>query len=349
MKPFNVLACLALLLICHGGSTEAQVQSDRGTVHSFHRQSLTKTYFSEGAGVGDLNADGKPDVVYGPYWFEGPEFKVSHEIYTPKPQPMNAYADHFFAWVHDFNSDGFNDVLTVGFPGTPAYVYENPGKDVASAGHWTKHQVFDWVSNESPAFTDITGDGKPELVCTRAGMFGYAEPSDKNFDAWKFTRISEVVAHERFGHALGVGDVDGDGKLDVIANNGWFKNPGSNDQALWEFEAVPFCPGGADMFAYDVNADGLNDVITSLDAHGYGLVWWEQQKSPTGQREFKRHLIMGSKPSENPYGIHISELHSVKMADINGDGLQDIITGKTYWSHHRQSSEWDAGDRKSVV
>ncbi|MFN9346013.1 MAG: PVC-type heme-binding CxxCH protein, partial [Planctomycetota bacterium] len=164
-----------------------------------------------------------------------------------------------------------------------------------------------------------------------------------NFDAWKFTRISEVVAHERFGHALGVGDVDGDGKLDVIANNGWFKNPGSNDQALWEFEAVPFCPGGADMFAYDVNADGLNDVITSLDAHGYGLVWWEQQKSPTGQREFKRHLIMGSKPSENPYGIHISELHSVKMADINGDGLQDIITGKTYWSHHRQSSEWDAG------
>ncbi|MFN9627574.1 MAG: PVC-type heme-binding CxxCH protein, partial [Planctomycetota bacterium] len=343
MKPFNVLACLALLLICHGRSTEAQVHSDRGTVHSFNRQSLTKTYFSEGAGVGDLNADGKPDVVYGPYWFEGPEFKVSHEIYTPKPQPMNAYADHFFAWVHDFNSDGFNDVLTVGFPGTPAYVYENPGKEVASAGHWTKHQVFDWVSNESPAFTDITGDGQPELVCTRAGMFGYAEPSGKNFDAWKFTRISEVVAHERFGHALGVGDVDGDGKLDVIANNGWFKNPGSNDQALWEFEAVPFCPGGADMFAYDVNADGLNDVITSLDAHGYGLVWWEQQKSPTGQREFKRHLIMGSKPSENPYGIHISELHSVKMADINGDGLQDIITGKTYWSHHRQSSEWDAG------
>ena len=343
MNPFHTLACVALLLVCNGGLTEAQVQSDQGTVHSFNRQSLTKTYFSEGAGVGDLNADGKPDVVYGPYWFEGPEFKVSHEIYAPKPQPMNAYADHFFAWVHDFNGDGFNDVLTVGFPGTPAYVYENPGKEVAAAGHWIKHQIFDWVSNESPAFTDITGDGKPELVCTRAGMFGYAEPSGKDFDAWKFTRISEVVAHERFGHALGLGDVDGDGKLDVMANNGWFKNPGPGKQGLWDFEAVPFCPGGADMFAYDVDADGLNDVITSLDAHGYGLVWWQQQKGADGQREFKRHLIMGSKPSENPYGIHISELHSVKMADINADGLQDIITGKTYWSHHRQSSEWDAG------
>ena len=336
-------ACMAWLLACSVNSCVAQDQTSQGTVHSFSRQSLTKTYFSEGAGVGDLNADGKPDVVYGPYWFEGPEFKVSHEIYAPKPQPMNAYADHFFAWVHDFNADGFNDVLSVGFPGTPAYVYENPGKQVASHGHWTKHQVFDWVSNESPAFTDINGDGRPELVCTRAGVFGYAEPSGNNFEAWKFTRISEVVAHERFGHALGVGDVDADGKLDVIANNGWFKNPGPDHSGLWDFEAVPFCPGGADMFAYDVNADGLNDIITSLDAHGYGLVWWQQQKSPDGQREFKRHLIMGSKPSESPYRVHISELHSVKMADINGDGLQDIVTGKTYWSHHRQSAEWDAG------
>ncbi|MFO0012170.1 MAG: PVC-type heme-binding CxxCH protein [Planctomycetota bacterium] len=339
--PTRIRRCVAIwLAISIASNLHAQ---DSGTVHSFDRQALTKTYYSEGAGVGDLNADGKPDVVYGPYWFEGPEFKVPHEIYPAKPQPMNAYADHFFAWVHDVNGDGFNDVLTVGFPGTPAYVYENPGKGVATHGHWTKHQVFDWVSNESPAFTDVTGDGKPELVCTRAGMFGFAQPTGNNFDAWQFTRLSGVVAHERFGHAMGVGDVDGDGKLDIMANNGWFKNPGPNREGLWDFEPVPFCPGGADMYAYDVDGDGLNDVITSLDAHGYGLVWWEQQRTASGDREFVRHLIMGSKPSENPYGIHISELHSVRMADINGDGLQDIVTGKTYWSHHRSSAEWDSG------
>ena len=282
-------------------------------------------------------------MVYGPYWFAGPDFKKSHEIYPAKPKPMNAYADHFFAWVHDFNADGHNDVLTVGFPGTPAYVYENPGKTLNSHGHWTKHQVFDWVSNESPAFTDITGDGQPELVCTRAGMFGYATPTKNSFDPWTFTRISDAIAHERFGHALGVGDVDGDNRQDILMNAGWFKNPGSNQEGLWEFSPTPFCPGGADMFAYDVNGDGLNDVITSLDAHGYGLAWWEQRLDANGQREFVKHLIMGSKPSENPYGLHFSELHSVRLADINGDGLQDIITGKTYWSHHRQSSNWDAG------
>jgi len=335
--------CLLALLATLAFSSPSPAEEPQGTVHSFERQSLTQTYFSEGAAVGDLDGDSHMDVVYGPYWFAGPDFKKSHEIYPAKPQPMNAYADHFFAWVHDFNADGHNDILTVGFPGTPAFVYENPGKSVRDHGHWTKHQVFDWVSNESPSFTDITGDGLPELVCTRAGMFGYATPSKNSFEPWTFTRISEAVAHERFGHALGVGDVDGDQHQDILMNAGWFKNPGSNKEGLWDFQAVPFCPGGADMFAYDVNSDGLNDVITSLDAHGYGLAWWEQRLDPNGQREFVKHLIMGSKPSESPYGVHFSELHSVRLADINGDGLQDIVTGKTYWSHHRQSSNWDAG------
>ena len=85
--PQRIFAFLALFLACNAPLLVAQEPSDRGMVHTFNRQSLTKTYFSEGAGVGDLNADSKPDVVYGPYWFEGPEFKVSHEIYAPKPQP----------------------------------------------------------------------------------------------------------------------------------------------------------------------------------------------------------------------------------------------------------------------
>ena len=41
---------------------------------------------------------------------------------------------------------------------------------------------------------------------------------------------------------------------------------------------------GADMFAYDVNGDKLADIVTSLFAHGPGLVWYEQQKSRAGRR-----------------------------------------------------------------
>ena len=45
----------------------------------------------------------------------------------------------------------------------------------------------------------------------------------------------------------------------------------------------------------------------------------------------------------NRYGLLFSELHSVNLADIDGDGLKDIVTGKTYYSHHKQSPLWDAG------
>ena len=87
---------------------------------------MTETYFSEGTAVGDLNGDGIKDVVYGPYWFAGPSFTEKHEIYAPVPQPMEKYTDHFFAWIYDFDGDASPDVFTVGFPGTPAFVYKNP-------------------------------------------------------------------------------------------------------------------------------------------------------------------------------------------------------------------------------
>ncbi len=96
------------------------------------------------------------------------------------------------------------------------------------------------------------------------------------------------------------------------------------------------------MYAYDVDGDGDNDVITSLAAHDFGLAWFEQIVKD-GERSFERHTILGSKPRDNPYGIVFSELHSVNLADIDGDGLKDIVTGKTYYSHHKGSPMWDAG------
>lgn len=307
------------------------------------RQQLSSTYFSEGANAGDLNQDGKPDVVCGPFWYEGPEFTKSREIYPPKPQPLDFYADNFFSWVHDVNRDGRNDVFVVGFPGTPAFVYENPGKE---AGHWPKHQVFDSVSNESPHFTQLVGDETPELVCTRNGRFGFATlPADGSFSEWKFHSISDQAAPERFGHGLGVGDINGDKKLDILTAGGWFEQPGADPESTtWSFHEAKFTNsyGGAEMYAYDVDGDGDNDVITSLAAHDYGLAWYEQDTTGT-KPVFREHTIMGKTPEQSHYGLVLTELHSVALVDMNGDGLKDIVTGKTYWSHHKQSPMWDAG------
>ena len=313
-------------------------------LHTFERQRLTDVYFSEGAGTGDLNGDGSPDIVYGPYWFAGPDFTSKREIYKPQPQDRERYADNFFSWVYDFSGDGWNDVLVVGFPGTPAYVYENPQQDGLDQ-HWAKHEVFDWVSNESPQLIDLEGDERPELVCTRDGFYGFASVNWQSpLSTWSFQPISERIAAPRFGHGLGVGDVNGDGRKDVLHAKGWFEQPRSGArEGRWKLHDVPFSTsyGGAEMYAYDVDGDGDNDVITSEAAHDFGLSWYEQVQEGD-HTTFQRHAIMGSQPSHSRYGLVFSELHSVNLADIDGDGLKDIVTGKTYYSHHRQSPMWDA-------
>jgi hypothetical protein len=336
---------IAVVLMLVTGEVGA-VGAEPETPHKFERQQLTDVYFSEGVGVGDLNGDDKPDVVYGPYWFAGPDFTARHEIYPPQPQNREAYANNFFSWVYDFNGDGWNDVFVVGFPGTPAHVYENPTSENPEA-HWQKHEVFDWVSNESPHLFDLVGDERPELVCTRDGYFGFATVDwERPFEPWTFHPISEQIADKRFGHGLGVGDVNGDGRQDLIHAGGWFEQPASGaDTSRWAAHAVKFSDayGGAEMYAYDVDADGDNDVITSLAAHDFGLAWYEQESGAGVQPAFQKHLIMGATPQDNRYGVVFSELHSVNLADIDGDGLKDIVTGKTYYSHHQQSPMWDAG------
>jgi hypothetical protein len=333
----SAMLILVLLAASRGAVAEEHF------LHKFDVVPLTDVYYSEGANVGDIDGDGTVDAVYGPYWFKGPDFKQRFKIYPPRAQPREAYADHFFAWIQDFTGDGRPDVLTAGFPGTPAYIYENPG----SEGYdqlWKKHQVFSSVCNESPQLVNLVGDERPEFVCTHNGYFGYATIDWENpLKPWTFHNISERIAPRPFGHGLGVGDINGDGRIDLITKDGWFEQPEVLDQGNWTFHKVSFAgPGGAEMYAYDVDGDGDNDVITSLAAHEFGLAWHEQQRDGDTIR-FKQHLIMGSKPAENRYGLVFSELHSVNLVDIDGDGLRDIVTGKTYWSHHTKSPMWDTG------
>lgn len=316
-------------------------------LHQFERQQLTDEYLSEGANFGDLNKDGRPDVMHGPYWWAGPEFTKRHEIYPPVPQNRKGYSNNFFTWVYDFTGDGWNDLVSVGLPGSPAILYVNPGEGKVSqpAFHWATHKVLDGIGNESPQFVNLVGDEKPELVCNHLGKIGYATFDPKQGTApWVWHPVSGEIGEYPFQHGLGVGDVNGDGRMDVLYKAGWLEQPASVDgDPEWKHHKYSFTgAGGADMFAYDIDGDGDNDVITSLQAHAYGVAWFEQVKGDEGVT-FKKHLIVGEKAEDSPYGILFTEPHTVALHDIDGDGLKDIVTGKTYWSHHDRSPLWDAG------
>lgn len=86
------------------------------------------------------------------------------------------------------------------------------------------------------------------------------------------------------------------------------------------------------MAVYDVNGDGLNDIVTSLNSHGWGLAWYEQKRE-NGNITFVEHMVMDDFTTANAGNVTFSELHGSGFGDVDGDGLTDFIVGKRYFSH----------------
>lgn len=329
-----------------------------GLLHSFRKVRATDQFWAEGADIGDFNHDGKMDVVSGAYWYEGPEFKKRHEIYPATASfkrkkadgveqtvpgfegalgVKNAYSDCFLTFTHDFNGDGWTDVVVYGFPGKEVPWYENPKNQ---PGHWQRHVIFDVLDNESPGFADITGDGKPEILCCSRGYIGYAEADWHHpAAAWKFHAVSPKGDYQRFSHGIGSGDINGDGRIDIVEKDGWWEQPASvADDLPWTKHAFPFAPAAAQMPVYDINGDGLNDVLTCIEAHGYGVSWYEQVRED-GKITFREHVILNKDAAKNGYSLQFSQPHAFALADMDKDGLTDFVTGKRFWAHGKDGPD----------
>jgi hypothetical protein len=203
------------------------------------------------------------------------------------------------------------------------------------------HEIWDSACNETPVYADLFKDGKKVLVMGfqpkgspgNQGQMGWFTPGENPNAKWDMHPISvaseqgkEVPGTQKFSHGLGVGDLNGDGRNDVICTGGWWEQPeeGRLAKGAWKFHPANLGEACADMVVIDVNGDGLNDVISS-SAHKFGI-WAYIQRKGGENPVFTKQVL---------FPELVSETHALHLVDLDKDGVLDIVTGKRWWSHGR--------------
>ena len=314
---------------------QPRVASPEAVSRRFRMQTLNEFYYSWGPSVADVNRDGTQDIVAGPYYYLGPDYAVAREIYVARTFDPGTQYFNGLQFAYDFTGDGWPDVINSLFT-QPTLLYVNPKGE---SRRWDVYTVTDRVSSELALLKDVDGDGRLDYIFKDGdNRFVYANPDPANpTGTWVKHPISEPGPWAN--HGMGVGDVNKDGRA-RFPERLWLVGAAGEGQRR-EVDVLSGRVREVDALESGRRRDGglrrqrRRAQRRGDDAAGarLGTVLVRAEEGGRRRRVVRRAPDHGDFSTKNAGGVTFSQLHGSTVADIDGDGLPDFITGKRFWSH----------------
>ncbi len=308
------------------GLTLAAASIGRADEPRFRKHDINPGSIFEAAGVLDVDKDGDLDIVSGSQWYEAPNW-------TPHPvrdvEKVGTYMNCFSTLPMDVDGDGDADFISCSYFGKNVGWLENPG---VTGDTWTYHEIDVPGPSEAAVLIDLTGDGRPDILPNTVNtiVFYSLDQAGKTPEFKKYDFGTAAA-----GHGVGTGDMNGDGRIDLLTPKGWFEAPADPARETWTWHpAWDLGATGIQILGKDVDGDGDADLIHGM-GHDIGLYWSEQVAGADGKPEWKKHLIDDS----------LTSVHVLLWADLDGDGQKnELISGKRVYAH-----EVEPGDTRASV